>query len=109
MGGVESFSPSTAYVLVFAVGASGFPAMADRSVPWLVSGEEVDLEKNYFSFFEAEERVTHSLVNCILMECGLHEYRCRIVDANVNRVLPREVAQAVMVPTTLVYGVWSGM
>ena len=36
------------------------------------------------------------------MEYGFHEYRCRIVDANVIRVLPREVAQAVMVPTTLV-------
>ena len=27
---------------------------------------------------------------------------CRIVDVNVSRVLPREVAQAAMVPTTLV-------
>ena len=49
--------------------------------------------------------MTHSLVDSLLMECGLHEYRCRIVDANVNRVLPREVAQAVMVPATLVF--WS--
>ena len=94
---MESFSPSTANELVFSVGASGFPAVADRWVPWLVSGVEVDFDFFSFFFFETEEGVTHSLVDGILMECGLHEYRCRIVDANVNRVLPREVAQAVMV------------
>ena len=46
--------------------------------------------------------MTHSLFDGILMECGLHEYCCRIVDANVKRILPREVAQAVMVLTTIV-------
>ena len=46
--------------------------------------------------------MTHSLLDGILIECGVHEYRCRIVDANVNRILLREVAQAVMVPMTLV-------
>ena len=56
----------------------------------------------YFFFFEAAESVPHSLADGILMKCGLNEYRSRIIDANVNRVLPREVAQAVMVPTTLV-------
>ena len=46
--------------------------------------------------------MTHSLVAGILMECGLHEYYYPTVDANVIRVLPREGAQAVMVPTTSV-------
>ena len=47
-------------------------------------------------------KVIHSLFDDILIECEAHEYSCRIVDANVKRVLPREVAQAIMVPTALV-------
>ena len=35
------------------------------------------------------------------MGCEEYEYRCRNIDANVIGVLPREAAQAVMVPTTL--------
>ena len=34
----------------------------------------------------------------ILIGCKVNEYRCRIVDANVKGVLPREVAQEAMVP-----------
>ena len=45
------------------------------------------LRKFNFFFFETKEGVTHSPVDGILMECGLHEHRCRIVDANVIRVL----------------------
>ena len=71
-------------------------------MPRLVSGVEVEFENLTFFFFETEEGVTHALVDGMLMECGLHKYRCRIVDANVIAVLPREVAQTVMVPTTLV-------
>ena len=55
-------------------------------------------------FFKTDESATHSLDNFvdIFIECEVHEYRCRLVDANVNRVLPREVAQAAIVPTTFV-------
>ena len=63
------------------------------------------LRKFHFFFFKADEGVTHSLdlFIDILIEYEVHEYRCPlIVDVNVNRVLPREVAQAAMVPTTLV-------
>ena len=46
--------------------------------------------------------LTHSLFDAI---CGrmlsVRVLCCRIVDAIVNRVLPREVAQVVKVPTTL--------
>ena len=54
------------------------------------------LRNFYFSFFKADEGVTHSLDYFVdmLIECEVHEYRCSIVDADVNRVLPREVAQA---------------
>ena len=38
------------------------------------------------------------------MGCEEYEYRRRNNDAIENRVLPREVAQAVMVPTILVSG-----
>ena len=72
-------------------------------VPRLDSVEEADLE--FFTpFFLEAERVTHSRVFFvdILIACEAHEYHCRIVDAIASRVLPREVAQAVMVPTTLV-------
>ena len=44
--------------------------------------------------------MTHSRAAGIL-EREEPEYRCHKVDANVRGVLPREVAQAVMVPTTL--------
>ena len=37
-----------------------------------------------------------------MIECKVHKYRSRLVDAIVNRVLPREVAQAVMIQTTIV-------
>ena len=43
------------------------------------------------------------------MGCGESEYRCLKVDANVNRVLPRVVAQAVKGSNdTRFYGVGSG-
>ena len=52
-------------------------------------------EASFFFFFEAED-VIHSLVFFvdILIGCEVHEYRSRIVDAIVNRVLPREVTQS---------------
>ena len=64
-------------------------------------------------FFLEAEGLTHSRVFFvdILIGCEVHEYRCRIVvvssHAIANRVLPREVAQAVMIPTTLVSS-WVG-
>ena len=70
-------------------------------MPWLGSIGEAGFKKFTLLFFEVD-RVTHSLFDDILMKCEVHGYRCRIVDTNVNRVLPREVAHAVMVPTTLV-------
>ena len=74
-------------------------------MPRLDSVEEVDFENLTFFFFGDDEGVTHSLnlfFGAILIACEEYEYRSRIVDAIVNRVLPREVTQAVMVPTTLV-------
>ena len=84
--------------------ASGFPAVDVWMVSRLDSIEEVDFGNSTFFFFEADESATHSLdiFVDILIECEVHEYRCRLVDANVNRVLPREVAQAAIVPTTFV-------
>ena len=71
-------------------------------MPWLVSGVDVDFA-NFAFLFKAAEGVTHSLdLDDILIGCKVHEYRCRTVDANVNKVSPREVAQAAMVPTTLI-------
>ena len=100
---MESFSPSTANGLVFALGASGFSAVGQPVDAVARFGRGGRLRKtNFFLRNRKGCAVTHSLVNGILMECRLHEYRCRAVDANVIRVLPREVAQAVMVPTTLV-------
>ena len=49
--------------------------------------------------------MTHLLelfFDAILIGCEEYEYRCPTVDANVIRVLPREIALAVMIPTTLV-------
>ena len=102
-GSERVFSPSTENGLVPVAGATGFPAVDVWLVPRLDSVEEADLE-NFTPFFLEAEGVTHSLVIfvVILIECVVHEYRCRIVDAIINRVLPREVAQAVVVPTTLV-------
>ena len=101
LGGERAFSPSTENRLLPVAGASGFPEVDVWLVPRLDSVEEVDFENATFFFFDANEGVTHSLelfFDAIMIEC--EEYR--IVDAIVNRVLPREVAQAVMVPTTLV-------
>ena len=56
----------------------------------------------FIFLFATEEGVTHFFVTGILMECEEYRCCCRNVDANVIRVLPRDVAQAVMVPTTLV-------
>ena len=60
--------------------------------------------KKITPFFLEAEGVTHLRVFFVdmLIGCEVHEYRCRIIEAIVNRVLPREVAQAAMVPTTLV-------
>ena len=43
----------------------------------------------------------------ILLGCRVRDYFCRIVDANAKDVLPREVAQAAIVPTNLYYGALS--
>ena len=43
----------------------------------------------------------------ILIWCKVHEYHCRIVDANVKGVLLREIAQEAMVSTNLFHGVKS--
>ena len=74
-GDERAFSSSTANWLVSAVGASGFPAVDVRWVPWLVSGVEVDFEFFTFFFFEADEGVTHSLdLDDILIGCEVHDY-----------------------------------
>ena len=44
--------------------------------------------------------MTHSRAAGIL-KCGESKHRSLKIDANVRGVLPREVAQAVKVPTTL--------
>ena len=74
-------------------------------MPWRVSDVEVGFENLTFFFLGADVGVTQSFelfFNDILIRCRVREYRCRIVDANVRGVLPREVAQAATVPTTLV-------
>ena len=80
-------------------GSADFPEVDGRAVPRLGSIEEADF-LFYSFFFFAEEGVTHSRAAGIL-KCGESEYRCFKVDANVRGVLPREVAQAITVPTTL--------
>ena len=50
----------------------------------------------------SEDTSGTTIVRTCSPQCEAHEYFCPTVDANVNRVLPLEVAQAVMVPTTLV-------
>ena len=92
------FSPSTAKGLFAGTGSAGFPEVDGGAVPRLGS-EEAGFE-NFTFFFFAEKGVTHSRAAGIL-KCGESEYRCLKVDANVKGVLPREVAQAVKVPTTL--------
>ena len=101
---MESFSPSTENELIPVAETSGFPAVDVWMVPRLDSIEEADFGNSTFFFSKADESVTHSLdlFVDILIEYEVHEHHCRLVDANVNRVLPREVAQAAMVPTTLV-------
>ena len=82
-----SFSPSAENRLVSAMaGASGFPAVDVRLVPWLDTIEEEGFEILTFLFFEAEKGVTHSpdYLPGILIECKELEYYCRPgVDANV--------------------------
>ena len=81
---------------------------SQRWVPWLVSGVEVGFEKLSFFFLEADVGVTQSFelfFDDVLIGCGVREYRCRVVDANLKGVLPREIAQAAMVPTNSYYGV----
>ena len=78
-----------------------------RWVPWLVSGVEISFESLTCFSLEADVGVTQSFeffFDGILIGCGVRGYhRGRIVDANnVKGVLPREVAQAAMVPTALV-------
>ena len=97
--GVPLFSPSTAKGLFAGTGNAGFPEVDGGAVPRLSSIEEAGFETFTFFFF-AEEGATHSRAAGIL-KCGKSEYRWRKVDANVRGVLPREVAQALTVPTTL--------
>ena len=93
--GMPIISPSTAKGLFAITGVAGFPEVDGGAVPRLGSIEEAGLENLTF-FFSAEEGVTHSRLGC-----RESKYRCLKVDANVRGVIPREVAQAVKVPTTL--------
>ena len=93
------FSPITAKGLVAGTGSAGFAEVDCGAVPRLGSIEEAGFENLSFFFFD-EEGVTHSCATGIL-KCGESRYRSLNVDANVRGVLPREVAQAVKVPTTL--------
>ena len=93
-----------------AAGASGFPAVGVRLVPWLDSVEEVGFGSSTFLFCEADGGVTQSSLDFpdgILIGCEVHEYQRLIVDANVIGVLPREVAQQAMVLTNSFHGVSS--
>ena len=93
------FSPSTAKGLVAGTGSADFAEVDDGAAPRLGSVAEAGLVNLTFFFFECEEGVTHSRT-AGMMICG--RSKCRsIVDANVRGTLPREVAQAVEVPTTL--------
>ena len=108
--GDRVFSPNTENGLLPVAGAAGFPEVDVWLVPRLDSVEEVDFENFTFLFFDADEGVNHSLVDGILMGCKEYEYCCPTVDVNVIRVLPREVAQAVIWFRRLsFYGVWSGI
>ena len=79
--------------------SAGFPEVDGGAVPRHGSIEEAGI-KSFTFFFFAEEGATYSRAAGIL-KCGGSEYRCRKVDANVRGVLPREIAQAITVPTTL--------
>ena len=86
--------------------ASDFPAASVRLVPWLDSVEKAGFD--FFSFFLVEAGVTHpsdSDFPSILIGCEVHEYRRRIVDANVIGILPIEVSQEAMVPMNPFHGV----
>ena len=89
--GEEAFSPSTKNEFVSVARASGLPAVGVRLVPWLDSVEEAGLE-NFTFFFRSWANLIASHRRCI-------------VDFNVIGVLPREVAQEVMVPTKLFHEV----
>ena len=97
--GMPLFSPRTEKGLFAGTGSADFPEVGGRAVPRLGSIEEACFIFIYFFFF-AEEGVTHSRAAGIL-KCGESGYRCLKVDVNVRDVLPREVAQAITVPTTL--------
>ena len=88
--GVESFSPNTENGLVSVIEASGFPAVDVRQLLRLNSVEEAGFENITFFFFEAG--VTHSPdSDSPVISIGYvgHEYRRRIVDANVIGVATR--------------------
>ena len=108
--GVKYLLSEQEFELILVAGASGFPALDVWLMPRLGSIGEAGFEKITLFCLEAQG-VTHSPVFFvgILIGCEVHKYRCRIVDAVVNRVLPREVAQAVMVPKTLVSRSWVRM
>ena len=58
-----------------------------------------------FFFLEADVGVTQLFelfFDDISIGYGVRGYRCRIIDANLKGVMPREVAQSAMVPTVLV-------
>ena len=74
-------------------------------MPWLVSGVEAGFENILFFFLEADVSVTQSLEafpEAMLVGCRVREFYCCVVDASVKGVLPRQVAQAAMVPMTLI-------
>ena len=74
-------------------------------MPWLVSGVEADFENILVFFLEADVGVTQSLEvfpEAMLVGCRVREFCCRVVDASVKGVLPRQVAQAAIVPMTLI-------
>ena len=93
------FSPSTAKGLVAGTGSAGFAEVDGGAVPRLGSIEEAGFENLTFFFFE-EEGMTHLRTAGIVIR-GESKCRSLKVDANVRGVLPREVAQAVKVLTTL--------
>ena len=94
------FSPSPAKGLVAGAGAAGFAEVDDGAVPRPGSAEDAGLVNFTFFFFECDEGVTHSRPVGMVI-CGLSKCRSLSLDANVRGVLPREVAQAVEIPTTL--------
>ena len=75
--------------------------MDDGALPRVGSAEDVGLVNLTFFFFEGVEGVTHSRPAGMVIICGRSRCRSRSSTPNVKGVLPREVAQAVEVPTTL--------